>query len=598
MKIQELRLTNYRSYADETTIRFGDGINTIVGENNVGKTTLLSAISGGLQSIGLSGRQGIVAPDIGLFSKHYTEVRLKLLLNQEELAPSLTGMGLPTNDVRRLLGDQGFELLITVILTTKGFEKRVQLGNLSILGNTLRTGRIEEPFTVVVIWPNILKIFQEEQDVSILDVISSELNRVEPSGNHTLVQIPVDLETQIASTLNSRLVYFPEFRQRPAAANANVTISPEGTNVASILFDLKNGAKIQKKRFTQIKHAFEEIYRGLRLDVQKGPRIVVERLRGNDYEEIPLDAVGAGVTETIILLVHLVGSTDNVVLVDTPELHHHPHAQRVILELLRDFSTQNQVILCTHSPEFVDPLNVRNTIRLRQQDGITSAAQVPDAYFTEKETAMLERSIDRSARDLFFSRAVLLVEGETEEACIPIFAKKVKKDFDLLGISNIAVGGDHFFLHAKLLGGFKIPYAIMCDKNVGIDVTDRIIISTETYRVNSLVRELYQLNLVSGELLARLKPMESQISDDKHGSRYDDKVFPELQKIMKELNCFVLPGDFEDVLKDAGYEKLMQEASKTFSKSKSLQGRWVAEHISAVPAIFQDVIKSCADRAG
>ena len=45
MNISEIKIINYKSFIETPVLRFSDGFNVIVGQNNVGKTALLEALS-------------------------------------------------------------------------------------------------------------------------------------------------------------------------------------------------------------------------------------------------------------------------------------------------------------------------------------------------------------------------------------------------------------------------------------------------------------------------------------------------------------------------------------------------------------------------
>ena len=44
MKIKKLVLQNYKSFKDRTEIKFNEGLNILVGDNEAGKSTILEAL--------------------------------------------------------------------------------------------------------------------------------------------------------------------------------------------------------------------------------------------------------------------------------------------------------------------------------------------------------------------------------------------------------------------------------------------------------------------------------------------------------------------------------------------------------------------------
>src|SRR6185312_7425248 len=75
--------------------------------------------------------------------------------------------------------------------------------------------------------------------------------------------------------------------------------------------------------------------------------------------------------------------------------------------------------------------------------------------------------IDVTRGELFFSKGVILVEGDAEKFLLPALAKlhDPDLDFDALGISVCSIGGTNFAPYVRLLGpsGLDIPFAVLTD---------------------------------------------------------------------------------------------------------------------------------------
>ena len=84
---------------------------------------------------------------------------------------------------------------------------------------------------------------------------------------------------------------------------------------------------------------------------------------------------------------------------------------------------------------------------------------------TERED--LERYIDVTRGELFFSKGVILVEGDAERFLLPTLAKlhDPDMDFDALGISVCSIAGTNFGPYVQLLGpdGLDIPFVVLTD---------------------------------------------------------------------------------------------------------------------------------------
>src|SRR2546425_3790706 len=129
--------------------------------------------------------------------------------------------------------------------------------------------------------------------------------------------------TLLVNSFANSFIYFPEFRQRPSITGSEVLRSTAGTDVASVLFLLKNGERDAQRKFRLIKRYFSLLFPTLRMEVSKPagaqPRILVEKKA--IHHELPLDWIGAGIAEMIIILTHIVKERHKVVVLDEPELH-------------------------------------------------------------------------------------------------------------------------------------------------------------------------------------------------------------------------------------------------------------------------------------
>lgn len=154
--------------------------------------------------------------------------------------------------------------------------------------------------------------------------------------------------------------------------------------------------------------------------------------------------------------------------IEEPELFLHPQAQRRFLELLDRIATNDQVVVCTHSPIFVDVAEYQR-IRLIEKSSVqegTRVLQVTEELFPGDERANFRLAVayntDRS--ELFFARKVLLVEGESDKIAFSEIAAKLEIDLYQAGVSIVEVGGKGNLPHfMRVTGAFQIPYAVVYD---------------------------------------------------------------------------------------------------------------------------------------
>lgn len=160
-----------------------------------------------------------------------------------------------------------------------------------------------------------------------------------------------------------------------------------------------------------------------------------------------------------------------VLAIEEPELYLHPHSQSAFLESIKQLAAQAdfQVIACTHSPLFVELEEYQKILIVEKcpNDG-TQSRQVRGDIFTDKAATKQMFNMgywlnpDRSR--LFFARKVILVEGHTEAAVIPLIANKLNV-FDYQ-VSVIDCGGKFNLQdYITLCSAFKLPYHVIHDED-------------------------------------------------------------------------------------------------------------------------------------
>ena len=145
----------------------------------------------------------------------------------------------------------------------------------------------------------------------------------------------------------------------------------------------------------------------------------------------------------------------NIMVIEEPEAHIHTHIQRSLFENLNVSANYTQVIMTTHSTHLSEVSNIRQMNVLKRQ-GKHSVVMNPANGLEEYGKTVLnirirpmetclERYLDAKRSVLLFSKGVILVEGDGEEILIPALIKKgLGVTLDELGIGLINVGSVAF----------------------------------------------------------------------------------------------------------------------------------------------------------
>ena len=529
MRIASINIANYRCF-QSLSLRPKEGLNTMVGENSVGKSAVFSAISQLLLQTG--GETAFTQDDLryGKLGEGST-VRIELALDldeQRELIYRLLPQ--PLNATKAAIIHERMAPFLNnaeVRFDWKEAVRRsyIKLGPMHIFGNKASS--------------EIVQGGQTSKLEKLLNTLISDTATFEDLlANRDFWQAQ-DVEKRIGNLLSDRFRIFSEFRSRPRSSGRSTNLeSFEGSDTASVLLNLKNHADARERaRYTAIYSEFSDFFPHLTfeaVETQPGGQIADVQFveRGQDYA-IPLSNVGAGVAELLTLLTNLVARQGYVLVIEEPELHLHPQAKRRLQEMVRESAVDNQLFVITHDPCFVDPDHLHTLTRFWATDlGTKKASLAPS--ITRKTIGQLQTAMRGVAnREMLFARALLLVEDESQMNIILGFARTLRQDLDSAGVSVVSVDGhDGFAPYVRLAKSFQIPYLCFRDLPWG-----------------------------SPGMVPR--------------------------KLFRALGC-----ELERFINDAGLGSLMDEGREAVGTSKRRVAKYVGQHATAdqVPEVFSTLI--------
>lgn len=153
---------------------------------------------------------------------------------------------------------------------------------------------------------------------------------------------------------------------------------------------------------------------------------------------------------------------------EEPELFLHPQMCRATYESLKQISSTDQILICTHSPHFIDMEDYRSIVVVRKPNveiGTQVQCVQEELFHDERKRRFnMVRFFNPDRNELFFARKVVLVEGATEKSTLPLLARHINC-FNH-GVSIIDCGSKfNLTLYMEVLNAFLIPYLVIYDED-------------------------------------------------------------------------------------------------------------------------------------
>ncbi len=174
-------------------------------------------------------------------------------------------------------------------------------------------------------------------------------------------------------------------------------------------------------------------------------------------------------------------------LIEEPEAHLHPQLQNLFFNYLNKLDTEQgfQIFISSHSPTITAKADLKSVIVLQSQANKIYALSLNQSGLTPDNKKYLQKFLDVTKSQIFFSNGVILVEGISEALLMPVFSKIISAncnaeyDIEKAGIELVNLNGVAFSHFANLFNNedesrnLKTRCSLITDDDTA-EVTDEI----------------------------------------------------------------------------------------------------------------------------
>lgn len=512
MYIKKLIVKNYKSIKDETFL-FNKGINVLVGKNNAGKSNIVLALN---EILGDKYNTSSYEDKIFYCNENNEyEKNFKIIAEIDEINnldySLLDNIKKNTGllDISSYFNENDDDFDSEWIINDDDELKEKYPDLFNYRGTNLLVWKKTEELKKILdntqkIW--IYKYYDKDEELNLYNIILKEEVCVDPFSDEKSIKYyrMLYVNPNIKATLITSLL-IPAFRatettlkitkwswygkllQKKWNDSCNKehqqAIQQSSDNlkqtIGQVYADLKDDINGQLKTtlalmnvkidINMLESKSEDYYKNIRLSV-------------NDGVETPLENKGSGLQSLIMIELFKFYckffNQSSLLILEEPELFLHPHAKRMLSDILEDFITdgKNQIIITTHSEEFIHNIDIENINVIRKTVNGTKKSRIyKQDYGDGKELQKLKIELQHKNAEMFFAEKVILVEGE-EQILIPKIVKKIygKNVLNNNDISIIKVGGKSYFdIYRKVLNDLNIKNYIIADYDIinsGLDV--------------------------------------------------------------------------------------------------------------------------------
>ncbi len=481
MHIKSIEIKNFRNFSN-FEISFKDGFQTVIGENNIGKSNL------------------------------YRAIRLVLDRNL-----SYNSRNLEEQDFHDFIDlEIGSYISISIVFYGDNLASLPNLHALKTSDNTVRISYLyahksklvdtDETFDSIEIKDFQWRLYGggESFDMDVIETLNQITFKDIDGINLFYITGFRNINSDLFGSSNSLLSQYCKTRENADSESESVkTIMSDTSDSLNKLDFIPQISQTVKNKNSEIagKHFTFPISLGF---LGSNDRDVWNDLKmyfnPRSEKEIPLHVLGLGQKNLLYLSLFLSrllneenDSEMNILLIEEPEAHLHPQLQKILFSSLSELRN-TQVFMTSHSTHIASDCEYKNlNVIYSALDGSTKSFSPFIENNETRDHKLLKRYLDATRSELFFSSAIIFVEGVSEQFLIPTISQKLYNiNLTEYNISVIPIYSRYFNPFLKLLqdGNFEILACAIIDGDSREHIGDESTAAVENARALEVVNRV------------------------------------------------------------------------------------------------------------
>lgn len=202
-----------------------------------------------------------------------------------------------------------------------------------------------------------------------------------------------------------------------AAVGEDRGVSSDGENLPNQLMTMYNDRSQIRAFGDKIRRLSSDAIAGVDSQLSEKNAVIQLRERGRKRPTAHSE-ISSGHRQQVVLQHILYRCEESIIMMEEPELHLHPAAQKKLLDAVRNELPGRQLIIATHSPIFVNVSDAESVFLLSKHDDGSSAIKISPA-----DINLIRSSMGISYADVLDSDYLCCAEGKSEDTAIPALAR-------------------------------------------------------------------------------------------------------------------------------------------------------------------------------